>query len=129
MKESTAETLKHGGIGAVVTFVLAFVPLLGFLAPMLGGGLSGYLQDRGLSGGAAVGLVMAMLSGIPALVLGLMGLVLGSIPLVSGTVLGDIIGFLGVGAGLLVLVLWFFWTIYALILGLIGGAIGGAIAA
>lgn len=128
MDFSTAETLKNGGIGAVIAFILVFVPVIGFLAPLFGGGVSGYLQGRGISGGAAVGLVMAVLSGVPAFLLGVMGLLFGSIPLISGTIFGSIIGFVGAAGGLLIIVLWFFWTIYALMLGLIGGAVGGAVA-
>lgn len=128
MKESTAETFKNGSIGAVVTFIVAFVPLLGFISPALGGGTAGYLQDRGTSGGAWVGIVSAFLSGIPALLLGISATVLGSIPLASGGILGAIVGFLGSAGGLFVIFLWFIWTIYALIFGLIGGIIGGAIA-
>lgn len=128
MKASTIETIKNAAIGAVVTFVVTFIPLLGFLSPVFGGGVSGYMQNRGASGGAWVGIIMAVFSGIPALLLGAFAVVLGSIPLLSGSIIGSIIGFIGSAGGLLVIGLWFLWTIYALILGLVGGIAGGAIA-
>lgn len=121
-------TLTNGAIGAVITFIIFFVPGLGFISPVLGGGVSGYLQDDGISGGAVVGVVMALISGVPAFLLGFSGLFLGTIPLLSDSVIAGIIGGMGAVGGMVVIFFWFVWTIYSLILGLIGGVIGGAVA-
>jgi hypothetical protein len=70
---------------------------------------------------------MGILSGIPALLLGISGMVLGSVPLVGDGVLGSMVGVFGTTGPLLMIELWFLWTIFALILGTVGGIIGSAI--
>lgn len=125
--DTKQRTWTNGAIGAVVTFVVFFVPVLGALSPVLGGGVSGYLQEDGVSGGAVAGIAMAVLSGVPALMLGVLGLGLGTVPLLGDSIIAGVVGGIGAIGGLFVLVLWFAWTIYALMLGLIGGLVGGAI--
>lgn len=125
--DTKQRTWTNGAIGAVVTFVVFFVPVLGALSPVLGGGVSGYLQEDGLGGGAVAGIAMAVLSGVPALLLGVLGLGLGSVPLFSDSMFASLVGGFGAIGGLFVLVLWFAWTVYALMLGLVGGLVGGAI--
>lgn len=121
-------TWTNGAIGAVVTFVLFFVPVVGLLSPLLGGGVSGFLQEDGAGGGAVAGIAMAVLSGVPAFAIGVAGLALGSVPLLSESVFLSVIGGVSALGGLFVLALWFAWTVYALVLGLIGGVIGGVVA-
>lgn len=122
------ESLKNAAIGAVVTFILFFVPVLGPFSPVLGGGTSGYLEDKGGTAGAVAGIYMAVLSGIPALILGLSGMALGSIPLLGDSIIAGFIGGIGALGGLFVIALWVVWTIYAVMLGVVGGIIGGLIA-
>jgi hypothetical protein len=59
-------TLRNGAIGAVVGSVLGFVPLVLLVAPMIGGGVAGYLERdgprRGAVAGAIAGLLMAALT-------------------------------------------------------------------
>ena len=59
-------TLRNGAIGAVVGSVLGFVPLVLLVAPVIGGGVAGYLERdgprRGAVAGAVAGLLMAALT-------------------------------------------------------------------
>jgi hypothetical protein len=59
-------TLRNGAIGAVVGSVLGFVPLVLLVAPVIGGGVAGYLERdgprRGAVAGAIAGLLMAALT-------------------------------------------------------------------
>lgn len=65
MNEATRRTLRNGAIGGVVGAALGFVPLVLLVAPLLGGGLAGYLQRegprRGALAGATAGVLMAAL--------------------------------------------------------------------
>lgn len=126
--DTRKRTWTNGAIGAVITFILFFVPVIGLLSPLFGGGVSGFLQGDGPGGGAVAGIAMAVCSGVPAFALGVAGLALGSVPLLSDSVFLSVIGGVGALGGLFVLALWFAWTVYALMLGLIGGVIGGVVA-
>jgi hypothetical protein len=59
-------TLRNGAIGAVVGSVLGFVPLVLLVAPVIGGGVAGYLERdgprRGAVAGGVAGLLMAALT-------------------------------------------------------------------
>lgn len=128
MAEYAGHTAKNGAIGAGLTLIMSTVPLLGFVSPLFGGFTSGYLEERGAFGGARAGIAMALLSGIPVLVLGGLTIVLGPISIVSETIFGSILGTLSAAPSLVVIGLWFVWTIFALLFGLIGGIIGGTVA-
>jgi uncharacterized protein YqgC (DUF456 family) len=60
------QTIRNGAIGAVVGSVLGFVPLVLLVAPVIGGGVAGYLQRdgprRGALAGGVAGLLMAALT-------------------------------------------------------------------
>ena len=66
MQERTASTLRNGVLGGVVGSALGFVPLVLLVAPLLGGGVAGYLEregpKRGALAGAVAGIVMAAVS-------------------------------------------------------------------
>ena len=59
-------TIRNGAIGAVVGSVLGFVPLVLLVAPVIGGGVAGYLERdgprRGAVAGGVAGLLMAALT-------------------------------------------------------------------
>ncbi|MFC6874619.1 DUF5518 domain-containing protein [Halobellus marinus] len=62
----TRKALRNGAIGGLAGAALGFVPLVLLVAPLLGGGVAGYLEgddtERGLVAGAVAGVVMAALS-------------------------------------------------------------------
>jgi hypothetical protein len=65
MSLSTRKTIQNGVIGGVIGSALGFVPLVLLVAPLLGGGVAGYLErddaKGGLVAGAIAGVVMAAL--------------------------------------------------------------------
>lgn len=54
-------TIRNGAIGALVGSVLGFVPLILLVAPVIGGGVAGYLERRGATRGAIAGGVAGLL--------------------------------------------------------------------
>lgn len=60
------QTIRNGAIGAVVGSVLGFIPLVLLVAPVIGGGVAGYLEGdgprRGAVAGGVAGLLMAALT-------------------------------------------------------------------
>lgn len=52
-------------IGAAVAFVVSMLPVIQFLAPLVGGGAAGYLQNTGSSDGLKVGAAAGAISAIP----------------------------------------------------------------
>jgi hypothetical protein len=66
MQERTGRLIRNGVIGGVVGSALGFVPLVLLVAPLLGGGVGGYLErgsaKRGALAGAVAGVVMAAVS-------------------------------------------------------------------
>lgn len=61
-------TIRNGAIGAVVGSVLGFIPLVLLVAPVVGGGVAGYLErdgaKRGAAAGGVAGLLMAALTAV-----------------------------------------------------------------
>lgn len=51
----TRRTLKNVSIGWIVGVVVSFVPVLLVIAPLIAGGVAGYLERAGVRGGAVVG--------------------------------------------------------------------------
>ena len=47
----TRKTIQNGVIGGVVGSALGFVPLVLLVAPLLGGGVAGYLERDDAKGG------------------------------------------------------------------------------
>ncbi|MCU4973881.1 DUF5518 domain-containing protein [Halobacteria archaeon AArc-m2/3/4] len=57
MASVSRRTLRNGAFGAAVGIVLGFVPVLLFVAPLVGGGVAGYLERDGAKRGAIAGSV------------------------------------------------------------------------
>jgi len=114
------KTLLNVIIGAVVTVVVAAVPFVQGVAPAVGGGVAGYLQNRGWGSGAKVGAGVAFVFMIPAILLILVfsGFIASVVPMVGAGMLTGTFLFI-------VLLVVFFWT---LVLAIVGGAVGGAVA-
>lgn len=55
------QTIRNGAIGAVVGSVLGFVPVVLLVAPVIGGGVVGYLERDGAKRGAVAGGVAGLL--------------------------------------------------------------------
>lgn len=121
MPQLTRKTLRNGAIGGVIGAAFGFVPLLLLVAPLLGGGVAGYLErddaKRGVVAGAVAGVVMAALSTVVT------GVILftrfGELPFGSETPLA---GF-GIAA-----LLSFAATLGQVLVASIGGALGGLLA-
>jgi len=114
------KTLINILIGVVVTLVVSAIPAVQAIAPAVGGGVAGYLQKRGVGGGIKVGVGVAFVFMIPAVLL----------VVVFSSLIAAFVPFVGAGmlAGtflFVILLILFFWT---LILAVIGGMIGGAVA-
>lgn len=66
MDRTARRTLRNGAIGGVAGAALGFVPLVLLVAPLIGGGIAGYLEadgpKRGALAGGAAGVLMAALS-------------------------------------------------------------------
>ena len=120
MGDYEGKTLLNILIGAVVTLVVSVVPAVQALAPAVGGGVAGYLQNRGIGGGMKVGAGVTLVFMIPAAVLILVfsSFIAAVVPMVgAGMFTGTVLFF--------VLLVVFFWT---LVLAIVGGAVGGAVA-
>lgn len=63
---SSGDTFPNAVIGALVTIVSS--PIVGPVAPVIGGALSGYLEGRDGEAGLKVGLLSGLLAIIPLLV-------------------------------------------------------------
>jgi len=117
----TRKTIQNGVIGGVIGAAFGFVPLILLVAPLLGGGVAGYLErddaKRGLVAGAVAGVVMAALSTIVT------GVILftrfGEFPFGPETPLAG----LGIAA-----LLSFAATLGQVLVASIGGALGGLLA-
>lgn len=109
----------HAVLGAVVTVLLSFVPF----APLLGGGLAGYLHDQGTGRGTRIGLVAGLVAAIPiALVFILVVTVMSLGTLATGEVAGPMF------ALFLVVAVLVYGGLYVVGLSAAGGYLGGAIA-
>ena len=117
----TRKTIQNGVIGGVIGAAFGFVPLILLVAPLLGGGVAGYLErddaKRGLVAGAVAGVVMAALSTVVT------GVILftrfGELPFGPETPLAG----LGIAA-----LLSFAATLGQVLVASIGGALGGLLA-
>ena len=86
MRAVDRQTLQNGAIGGIVGAALGVVPLVLLVAPLIGGGVAGYLErdgaKRGVIAGAIAGVLMAALS-----------------TLITGVILFSRVGDLPVGTG------------------------------
>jgi hypothetical protein len=123
MDEMTRRTLRNGAVGGLVGGALGFVPLVLLVAPLVGGGIAGYLEREGVRrdalAGAAAGVVMAALATVVS------GVVLfvrfGDLPFADP---GVPLGGLAVGAALSLLA-----AVGQVVVAGVGGVLGGVLAA
>ena len=120
MGDYEGKTFLNILIGAVVTLVVSVVPAVQAIAPVVGGGVAGYLQKRGIGGGIKVGAGVAFVFMIPAILLIVVfsSFIAAVVPMVGAGMLTGTVLFI-------VLIVVFFWT---LVLAIVGGAVGGAVA-
>jgi len=103
-------------IGGVVSTIAYFVPVINVIAPIFGGGVSGYLQHQGASGGMKAGAVKGLIMVIPAVLLGIVASgILAQIPVIGGYLAGSVV--------LIAVVI----VVHSVFLGLFGGLFGGLI--
>jgi hypothetical protein len=113
-------------LGAVVSIVAGFLPLVSFVAPVLGGIAAGYVHRDGLRNGAGAGAVMGVfLAGLGAALL-LLGPVLPAVPV--AVVLGPWARGFGLGLLQSLGAIIAASTILLVLVGALGGALGGALA-
>jgi hypothetical protein len=122
VRNETRRTLRNGAIGGVAGAALGFVPIVLLVAPLLGGGVAGYLEREGTKrdalAGATAGVLMAA---VGTLVTGVVLLVrFGEIPFVSPDV--PLAG-LAIGAALSLLA-----SVGQVVVAAIGGVLGGLLA-
>ena len=67
MPPITRRTVRSGVVGAVVGSGIGFIPLVLLVAPLIGGGVAGYLQGGDYEEGVKVGLLSGVISSIPFL--------------------------------------------------------------
>lgn len=117
-------TLRNAGIGAIVGVVLTFVPLVSLVAPLVGGGLAGYLERNGSRGGLVPGALAGAFVAAAGFVLRTVFMALrfgaeGVVP-VAGVPLPTLVAGFFIGA---------FFTVVAaagtIVVAAIGGALGG----
>jgi hypothetical protein len=116
-------TIRNGAVGAVVGSVLGFVPLVLLVAPLLGGGVAGYLERDGARGGAVAGIVAgALMAAFTALVTAVVTAVrFGALPLPSP---GVPLAGLAVAAALSL-----FASLGQVLVAAVGGGLGGILEA
>lgn len=111
------KTLQNGAIGAVVTTVMYFVPVVQAIAPLFGGSVAGYLQKQGMGGGMKAGGVKGIMMVIPAIAIGIIGGgMLAQIPVIGGIMTGSL--------AILVVII----VLHSVAIGVAGGLLGGIVA-
>lgn len=114
-------TLQNAVVGAALTIVAFFIPFLSGIAPLFGGGVSGYLQKEGLYGGAKAGIATGFVLTLLVLLIGIFAaILLTTTPVGLPSTIEFNILYLYLGM--------FAFSVVLIIVGGIGGAIGGAIA-
>lgn len=87
-------------VGVVAAFAWSMLPLVGVLAPLVGGAVAGYLQNTGRGDGLKVGAVVGLVGTIPIVVV--IVVVMSFLGVVSlsegGLVAGGAIGVFGIVA-------------------------------
>ncbi|MFB6070075.1 MAG: zinc-ribbon domain-containing protein [Halanaeroarchaeum sp.] len=111
------DTLVNATIGAIVSTVLYFVPVVSLVAPIGGGLVAGYMQKQGVGGGLKAGGTKGFVMVLPAIAIGVFAAdMLAGIPIIGGLLTGSL--------AILVIII----VAHSLFLGMTGGLIGGAIA-
>lgn len=106
--------IKGALLGVISTVILYLFPLIGFAAPLIGGGIGGYITGKGIDGGLKVGIWMTILMIIPG--------ILFSTILASALTNSPLAGILVASGGILLTLIIIAHTA---ILGIIGAVIGG----
>ncbi|SEO21801.1 hypothetical protein SAMN04487948_101149 [Halogranum amylolyticum] len=117
--------LKNGALGVVAMIVVGLVPMIGPVAPLVGGGVAGYRQREDVKGGAIAGLVSGLLWTLLTLVL-LIVVVVGA-GLTAPPGVGPLNWLPAAGGGLYVGVLFAVMNAGVCAATTLGGAIGGAL--
>lgn len=117
--------LKNGVLGVVTMIVVGLVPMVGPVAPLVGGGVAGYRQREGMKGGAITGLVSGLLWTLLTLVL-LVAVVVGA-ELTAPSGAGPLNWLPAAGGGLNIAVLFVVMNVGVCAATTLGGAIGGAL--
>jgi MFS family permease len=113
-------------LGAVVSIVAGFLPFVSFVAPLLGGGVAGYLHRAGLRDGAGAGALMGVFLALLGVVLQILSPVLPAFP--AAVVLGPWARGFGLGMLNSIVAIIAASAILLVLVGAVGGAIGGALA-
>lgn len=107
-------------LGAILSFFVGWVPLLG---PIAGGVLAGYLRGEDIKEGAITGTLANFLATLPSIALVALLVVLGALGATTGSD-ADMTNFaIGMGAWLLILAVSF---VYYWCFGALGGVLGAA---
>ncbi|MFC4358312.1 DUF5518 domain-containing protein [Halobium salinum] len=124
MNDTSTRTARSVLAGLVVGFAAWFVPVVALVAPLLGGGVAGYLERAGAKRGALIGALTGVLLAVVTAVLTTVGafLNLGTVPFenlgevpLAGLLVGGVltvVGFAGSG-----------------VVAAVGGALGGTLEA
>lgn len=111
------DTLINGTVGAIISTVLYFVPVVQAIAPIGGGLVAGYMQKGGAGGGIKAGGAKGFIMVLPAIGIGTVAAnMVSGIPLIGDLLTGSL--------AILVIII----VIHSLFFGMTGGLIGGAIA-
>lgn len=117
MADLDGKTLQNASIGAAVSTVAYFIPVVNAIAPIFGGFVAGLIQKRGAGGGVKVGSLKGLVMVIPGILLGVVASgILAGIPIIGDMLAGSIV--------VLVAVI----VLHSVALGLFGGLFGGIIA-
>lgn len=122
--------IKRAGIGAVlgaiVSIIAGFLPFVSFVAPLLGGGVAGFIQRAGPRDGAGAGALMGVFLAILGILLQILGPVLPAFP--AAVVLGPWARGFGLGMLDSIIAIIAASAVLLVLVGAIGGVIGGALA-
>lgn len=117
MPMGDGDTLQNASIGAAISTVAYFIPVVNAIAPIFGGFVAGLIQKRGVGGGVKVGSLKGVIMVIPAILLGFIASgILAGIPIIGEILAGSIV--------VLVVVI----VLHSVALGLVGGLFGGILA-
>ena len=124
---NTGRTFVNASLGAIVTIVAGLVPVVSFVAPLLGGAIAGFLQREGPRGGVAVGAATGlMLTGLSVALVALAAVVpaMPAAALMGPWARG--VGLVGIPGGVPALVA--VSGLLLVVVGALGGALGGVVA-
>ena len=112
-------------LGALVSIVAGFLPFVSFVAPLLGGGVAGFIQRAGPRDGAGAGALMGVFLTVLGVPIQILGPVLPAFP--AAVVLGPWARGFGLGMLDSIIAIIAASAVLLVLVGAIGGAIGGAL--